>query len=54
MGRLQIADTAVLLFMTFMHDRLAIIGDDCAILGAWVLLPGLGWSDVNAIGGWRA
>ena len=53
-GRLQVADTVALLVTTVPHDRLAIVGDNLAILFVWVLLPDLRWSDVDASGGWRA
>ena len=49
-GRLQVADTAALLVTMVPHNRLAIVGDNLAILFAWVLLPDHHWSDVDASG----
>ena len=49
-GRLQVADTAVLLVTTVPHDRLAIVADNFAVLGAWVLLRDLCRNDVDASG----
>ena len=53
-GRLHRAYTAALLVTTVPYNRLAIVGDNFAILFAWVLLPDLCWGDVVASGGWRA
>ena len=50
MGRLQVAETASLLVTIVLHDRLALVGDNIAVLGAWVLLPDFCRSDVDANG----
>ena len=53
LGHLQVADTAVLLVTMVLHNKLAIVGDNFAVIGIRVMLPDFCWSNLDANSRWQ-